>query len=39
MIFAGKWMNVEMIILNEVTWIYKDKCHVLSILRLLAPNM
>jgi hypothetical protein len=28
--FAGKWMELENIILSEVSQVQKDKCHMFS---------
>jgi hypothetical protein len=30
--FAGKWMDLEIIVLNEVSQIQKDKYHMLSLM-------
>lgn len=34
--FEGKWIDLGIIILSEVTQIQKDKCHILSHTEVLA---
>lgn len=37
--FVGKWMELERMILSEVTLTQEDKSHVFFHWRLLAPNL